>query len=661
MSTYQRYRAVYGAEQHLYCSGCPVYVHRYQISADLQTGGRILQVRMVNMSEWEISTVYLRIACLDGQGKALATMYAVPMNNLHAGRSRIFGESITLQLSTATAQMVQVFPERVIFANGMTWNETEAAAYISLPAPLPVKRTDVDFDRLEQQGQRNGVHNDYRYQELENAWYCTCGLPNGPHKQFCGYCGTNREWLRLNMNGRAAIVSQAVEPVLPAEPAQPQTETPAPAQTSDDLPDSASVAELLDYMNAKLERYSTPVAVAEQPTYRQPEEEFPVIDPTPPKKNKAGKVIGIILLVLAIVAAAAFCAMRFLLPMLRYNEAASLEQAGSYAEAREIFTELGDYQDAASRVTGTWYQQALSQMRAGDYAGAYDLFSGIFDYENSKNYAADCIYSLGVLAFNDGDTETAWGYVQQLQEEFPDYSGGQDLYQSCCYTMGSEALDAGAFEDAKSWLALSDGYKNAADLIQYCDYELACKARDEGKYEDAIVMFSDCTYGDSAEQVYACMMRYVKENGSREDELTADYLEQLCAKEYEGAAELYESLYAWTVKVLVSTESAYSKTLKSVDEVDDLNKLYLHYSAEGGRPDATVGIVLIYTLPDGTTGNLVLVKELQDGANGTVSWKDLKLPECKEKGTLKLKFCDAESGEELLSCSVVVRETEQKD
>lgn len=660
MSTYHRYQLLSGAQQHLYCDGCPVFVYRYQISADLQTGGRILQVRMVNMSELEISSVFLRIACMDADNRVLTTMYAVPLNNLNAARGKIFGENYTLRLSAAKTQYVQVFPERVVFSNGKSWNETEAVAYRSISAPIPVRKTDVDYDRLERIGQNNGVHNDYRYQELENAWYCTCGIPNGHLRQFCGYCGTNREWLRLNMNGRAAVEQRNALPQttdIEAErstPApEPQTPPPAPA-----FSENASVAELLEYMNQKIAQFSPPEPELTEPSYLSPEEEFPEIDPLPPKKSRVGKVLGILLLALAIAATVGFCVIQFLMPMLRYHQANELEQTGSYAEARAIFTELGDYKDAPTRVTGTRYQEALSQMRSGDYETAYQTFCMIPNFENSNEYAADCLYSLGVLAYNDGDVIGAWDYVQKLQTEAPDYEKAEDLYQSCCYFFGNEAMTNEKYAEARSWFDMVSTYKNAAELMQYCDYQTACAARDDKDYELAVEIFRTCTYADSAEQMQKCMMLYVENNGAADDELTQAYLTELRKAAYPGAEELYTQMYGWQVSIKVTTAAGDITNAKECTSTDNLNNLHLLFSLEGGYPNTTMSIVIIYTLPDGTTGNVFLVSEASGGASGAVKWSELQIPKCEDYGTLQLKFCNADTGEELHSCSIEIKQGE---
>lgn len=624
MAIYNRYQPLHAARQHLFCEGCPVYVHRYQLSADLQTGDRMLQVRMVNMSEWEISAVFLRIACLDAAGRALSTMYAVPVTNLNATRGSIFGENCVLRLSTSATQSVQIFPERVVYQNGTAWNETETSAYITLPAPIPVRQTDPDFDRLEQQGQRSGVHNDYRYQELENAWYCTCGLPNVPRRQFCGYCGTNREWLRLNMNGRAAVTKN--EPPVLTEPVIPEPAVEEPL-ASEEFPAAA-------------------VAVADPLPDTSAEEEFPVIEALPPKKNRAGKVIGILLVALVLAAIATFCVLRFLMPVLRYNQANDLEAAGNYAEARAIFTELGDYEDAPERVTGTWYKEALSLMKAGEYQDAYDIFAAIPDYENSSGYAADCIYSLGVLAFNAGDTQEAWERVCDLKASYPDYDGVRDLEQSCCYVFGNDCMETGDYAGARSWFVSAGDYKNSAELIAYCDYELACRLRDDGAYEEAAEAFRACTYGDSEHQMFECMLQYVENSGSREDLLTERYLTELADAGYEAAEIYMEKFYGWEIKITVNNnrnDPAAPETLK----VSDLNSLFFHIHAVGGHMDETVSVLVIYTLPGNKTGNLLALEDATSGTRVCLTWSDLKLPAVQEKGKVTLKFCNAETGEEL--------------
>lgn len=637
MAIYNRYQPLHAAEQHLFCEGCPVYVHRYQLSADLQTGDRMLQVRMVNMAEQEISAVFLRIACLDGAGRALSTMYAVPVTNQNATRGSIFGENCVLRLSTSATQSVQIFPERVVYANGTAWNETESSAYITLPAPIPVRMTDPDFDRLEAQGQRSGVHNDYRYQELENAWYCTCGLPNVQRRQFCGYCGTNREWLRLNMNGRAAVTKY--EPPVAPEPVIPE---PAPLPE----PEPETVAQPVVCV-------SVPVAVEERLPEKAAEEEFPVIDPQPPKKSRAGKVIGIVLVVLALLAIAAFCALRFLLPVLQYNRANDLEAAGNYEEARAIFTELGDYEDAPERVSGTWYKEALERMKAGDYQGyqdAYNIFMTIPGYENADGYAADCIYSMGVLSYNAGDLHEAWDLVCDLKTNYPDYEGTRDLEQSCCYSFGNDCMDNGDYAGGKTWFLSAGDYKNSEELAQYCDYEIACALRDEGSYDEAAETFRACTYGDSEQQMFDCMLQYVKTSGSREDLLTERYLTELAEAGYEEAETLMKELYGWKFEITVNNSRNDAKAPETLT-VTDLKSLFFHIYAVGGHADETVSVLAIYTLPGNKTGNEVCVKDAVSGTRVSLTWSDLKLP-TPEKGKITIKFCNADTGEELRTVTI---------
>ena len=63
----QRFQNLSTAQQFLFKPGCPVQVNRWQLSRDMETGKRLLQVRMINLSEKRIRQVFLRIRCEDAR------------------------------------------------------------------------------------------------------------------------------------------------------------------------------------------------------------------------------------------------------------------------------------------------------------------------------------------------------------------------------------------------------------------------------------------------------------------------------------------------------------------------------------------------------------------------------------------------------------------
>lgn len=71
-----------------------------------------------------------------------------------------------------------------------------------------------------------------------------------------------------------------------------------------------------------------------------------------------------------------------------YKKATELYNNGQYAEAAEIFTKLGDYEDSADMVLACQYGEAKALYEAGDYEGALEKFEGIREYEDSAEYIA---------------------------------------------------------------------------------------------------------------------------------------------------------------------------------------------------------------------------------------------------------------------------------
>ena len=67
-----------------------------------------------------------------------------------------------------------------------------------------------------------------------------------------------------------------------------------------------------------------------------------------------------------------------------YKKAVSLMESGDYAEAEQIFSELGDYENSAEMLTECRYAQALELFEQGEYKQAYPMFRELGDYKDSK-------------------------------------------------------------------------------------------------------------------------------------------------------------------------------------------------------------------------------------------------------------------------------------
>ena len=160
------------------------------------------------------------------------------------------------------------------------------------------------------------------------------------------------------------------------------------------------------------------------------------------KKTGAGKPIlfaaaGVVLLaVLALVLAPRVAEQR---RIGRYNEGAAYLEQGDYENAKAVFEELGDYDDAPVLALyakkGITYTAAREEMDRGEFEAAQGDFRSLKGFKDSEALADEC-------------------------------------GRAIAYGKGKELLEAGDYTGALDMLTKSDGYADAAQLEKQCRIKL---------------------------------------------------------------------------------------------------------------------------------------------------------------------------------------------
>ena len=690
MANYQRYQTLSSAEQYLFSASCPVWVSRYQISWDTQTGARLLQTRMVNLSEKAITAVYLRVRCRDSQDQELTTLHLVPVTGLMVMPGEVFGDDKIVQLWPGRTAFAEIFAERVCYSDGTAWNESEPTDYFAIPAPKPVRPTDAAYPRLALTAREGGVRNDCYYQTALQAWLCTCGVPNPLTTLRCRHCGADRLWLEEHMNAAALLTPRpAPEPEPEPEPMKEPVKEPAP-----ELAAPLEKFDLASYLTT--EPMATPVPAEKEFPEVAPAPAAPAAPVPPQKKRHTGRIIAIVLAVLLFLGVGGWLGYRyFLKPYLGYQEAVAVENDAKQLEAsakREkleeaiaLYEKLGGYEDSAFRILACRAMIADEALRQGSYEEAYELFRALeqeADFGKLEGYAdkaAQALYSRGVVNYNNGALDEAWACVEKLALEYPAYSETAQLRNSCSYKYGEQALnsakgaaDAGDYDAAKNsyaeargWFASVEDYSNSAEMLKLCDYYLAdCaayEARDAGDPEallGAMEQFKALgDYSNSARRRLDCMYVYVTLVADPDDQRMEDFLYELIDNGYPGAQEFYDSLYRMEVEInLLSAPDANGTraSFPSTATLEELEQLYVSYEVIGGASDDNVTIQMVYTLP-GTAGGKILLND-GGGRSAVVRLYDFIPVRAAKDGVVKLQFYDAETGAELASFQITVPE-----
>jgi len=111
------------------------------------------------------------------------------------------------------------------------------------------------------------------------------------------------------------------------------------------------------------------------------------------------KKLTALLLVAALVFSLTGCS------IIDYKKAVKAMEAGSYAEASEMFKALGDYKDSAEKAKECDYEVASAQLADGDYLAAREGFRALGDYSDSAAKALACTDSI-VLAALEGEWQS---------------------------------------------------------------------------------------------------------------------------------------------------------------------------------------------------------------------------------------------------------------
>lgn len=84
-----------------------------------------------------------------------------------------------------------------------------------------------------------------------------------------------------------------------------------------------------------------------------------------------------------------------------------------------VFSTLFIFLAACGNSSAADYDEALSYMDSGDYTSAADCFEALGDYEDAASKLTECYYYMGIDFFNNADYDSAIEYFQ-LAEDYND-------------------------------------------------------------------------------------------------------------------------------------------------------------------------------------------------------------------------------------------------
>ena len=191
----------------------------------------------------------------------------------------------------------------------------------------------------------------------------------------------------------------------------------------------------------------------------------------------------------------------------------ALQNAGQYAEAREVWLSLGDMPGAREQAAQCVYEPAKALMEAEDWDGAISRFSMIPDYLDSRERTLACHYHKAEALYAAGDAEGAAREYLLAGA----YGDAQKKYNTLTFAQAEALFEAGDLRGAQALYASIPDYEGAKEKETECRYLLAVNAASIMEYTTVLELLADIPddYQDAgalrAEASYKKAQNYFKQ------------------------------------------------------------------------------------------------------------------------------------------------------
>ena len=402
-----RYSSLYRLPGGLYTHGCPLLISAGALLRDDQIGRVLVQLKFRNLTRRVVKAVKVSLRAFDVSGEELAGVAAYQYLDLAAGLGADFGDRLAVPLPDPVTRSFEVTILSVLFDDGSSWSSDEEDVWDPLPRPIALLDVLEAPELVAQYVRETTDRSAYAPEELDDLWYCSCGAVNRQEYDECYACGLDKDTAFRSLDR--------------------------------------------DFLSDRLEEL-----------YRQQELDSAVEQVHTKKRRSALLKILLILVPLLIVAGAGYFGVtEYLLPRLAYDRAAEMMAMEDYDGASLAFAALGDYKDAADKVTEADYCNAMAMMKEGRLEDAKAAFVKLGNYGESLSMIVRCDYLAAQELLEEKNYDAAMDAFLALG----DYEDSAAQAQECLYLKAQSLLDAGQEDDAIAILEALEGYKDSADTV----------------------------------------------------------------------------------------------------------------------------------------------------------------------------------------------------
>ncbi len=190
-----------------------------------------------------------------------------------------------------------------------------------------------------------------------------------------------------------------------------------------------------------------------------------------------------------------------------YSDAIAAFEAEEYNQAKDLFTQLGDYMDAAERAAestkAAFYVEATTLFDTNDFTAATDLFLKAADYKDAAERAVEAekaaFYAEATTLFDTNDFAAAMDLFLKAADYKDAAERAAEAEKASFYTEAITLFDNKKYEEAASLFLKASDYSNADAKL----FESGVALLNAGKYAKSVEVLGNCSDSSNKDKYIA--------------------------------------------------------------------------------------------------------------------------------------------------------------
>ena len=572
-----KFEAIFESTEGKLQTNVPVLIEKTSLIKNTADDSIYARCTFRSLTDKPIKALLLDIVATDAWGNAAEGVEGFQLLDLKTKREAEFGQTTPIPIPNKNVRSIDVVIKKILYEDRSM--EDCDGSYTTVPMQTSLLTTLGMKEAVEKYAERTTKAAKFVPVAGQQEWRCTCGATNAIGEDICYSCQSS-----LSAQQAAYQPEQIIE------------------ETKAFLEEKRRKEEEIRLAREKEQREAEErLRKAQEEKERQEREEK---EAKKAKKKKRIKRVIFSILAVILLAGAVYGTGWHLIPLIRYNMAASNVEKLEFDSAYNTYVALKDYKDSADKATETLYKKAAylegqeqfveaaveyekiptyqdsktkatncrneanyrdakAKFEAKDYDGAITVFTALGDYSDSKDWIPKAKYNKASDLFDAKE----YAKAVDLFKELGSYEDSKDRMNESKYQMAEVLYADKDYQTAyKTYEELGSSYKDAKDKAKDAKYLYACECLTAKKYKDAANLFYFLRdYKEGQDKFNESTYAYAKEcYDSKKYEDARIYFAKV--KGYEDSDNLWEDA-SYNVGIACINSKDYKKAVTFLSEV----------------------------------------------------------------------------------------------